>query len=344
MTRQLPWIELDGSQGEGGGQILRTALTLSMLTGQPLRLVRIRARRSKPGLLRQHLTAVQAAARICGAQVAGDRLGSGELQFVPGTVRGGDYEFAIGTAGSSTLVLQTILPALWFAESPSRVQVTGGTHNPLAPPFDFLQRAWLPLVTAMGAATTLHLDRHGFFPAGGGVVRAEVEPVRALNPIEVLERGALQGLHAEARVAGIPIEVAQRELAQLQTRLELNSAQARELPAQQGPGNVVLVAVESARVSELFCGFGEIRLPAEEVANRVSTAVRRYLRSTAAVAEHLADQLVLPMALAGSGAFTTHVNSSHLQTVIAVIRRFLPVAIDTREVAADCWRVQIQRR
>ena len=196
-------IELDGAAGEGGGQMLRSALTLSMLTGKALHMRNIRAGRAKSGLLRQHLTAVQAAAQISAARVDGAVPSSRELQFVPGPVRAGHYRFAIGTAGSCTLVLQTVLPALWFADGPSEVHVTGGTHNPLAPPVNFLQLAWVPLLTRMGAKLSIELIRHGFYPAGGGEVRAIIEP-SAPVPIELDEPGAAVEATIIALVAGVP--------------------------------------------------------------------------------------------------------------------------------------------
>src|SRR5262245_60443308 len=171
---------IDGSQGEGGGQILRTALALSLVTGAPFRVEKIRAGRQKPGLLRQHLTAVTAAVEIGGAAVEGATLGSRELSFRPGSVRPGAYRFAVGTAGSAALVLQTVLPALLTATGPSTVVVEGGTHNPHAPPFDFLALAFLPLLARMGARAQATLDRPGFYPAGGGQLTVEITPAPAL--------------------------------------------------------------------------------------------------------------------------------------------------------------------
>src|SRR4051812_15499079 len=167
-------IEIDGSEGEGGGQILRSALSLSICTGQPFRIVKVRANRDKPGLMRQHLTAVKAAAEICAGDVDGAELGSRALTFRPGKLAAGDYSFAIGTAGSCTLVLQTVLPPLLAAAGESRVRITGGTHNPAAPPFDFLLRSFLPQVVRMGADVSLELVTPGFFPRGGGEIRAHI--------------------------------------------------------------------------------------------------------------------------------------------------------------------------
>ena len=336
-------VELDGSEGEGGGQVLRSALTLSMITGIPFRIQRIRARRSKPGLLRQHLTAVLAAQAISGARVEGATAGSQTLSFVPGPIRGGTYRFAIGTAGSCTLVLQTLVPALWYADGPSEVEVSGGTHNPFAPPADFLIDSWAPLMARLGAPVGIELLRHGFYPAGGGEVRARVAPVAALSARDLTDRGAVRGLRAEARVAAVPGAVAARELERLQSRFDGLEGQVRELPAREGPGNVVLLRVEHANVTEVFAAFGERGVPAEAVADRVAKAARHYLHSGAGVGPHLADQLLLPLALAGGGVFSTPHASSHLRTNAEVIARFLPVKVEVAEQGALA-RVSVVRR
>lgn len=333
-------IKLDGAQGEGGGQILRSALTLSMITGRPFRIERIRAGRRKPGLLRQHLTAVQAAAAVCGAEVEGAALGSQALAFHPGKIRGGDYRFAIGSAGSCTLVLQTVLPALWYADAPSSVTVSGGTHNPAAPPADFLIRSWLPLLHRMGVDTRIELLRHGFFPAGGGEVRAEVLPSAPSNRLDLLEREPLVAIRAEAIVAAVPRGVGERETGHFAAHFPGSEQRTRYLPAREGPGNVLLVEVEHGAVCEIFAGFGEKGVPAETVAERTAKAVQAYLDGGAAIGEHLADQLVLPFALAGGGAFTTHARSSHLLTNLDVIKAFLPV--ETRVAPqGKIWRVTV---
>ncbi|MBX9431897.1 RNA 3'-terminal phosphate cyclase [Ralstonia pseudosolanacearum] len=323
-----PCIELDGAQGEGGGQILRTALTLSMLTGTPFRIERIRAGRSKPGLMRQHLTAVQAAAEVSGATVEGAEAGSQALAFAPGPIHGGDYRFAIGTAGSCTLVLQTVLPALWFADAPSTVAVSGGTHNRAAPPVDFLIRAWQPLLARMGVTQTLALKRHGFYPAGGGEVLATVTPCAGrLGALHLTERGALRELSGQGIVANVRPGVARRELEALAARVPGVVGSVRELSPAEGPGNALVLDAVHEHVTEVFTGFGERGVPAEQVAHGVASAALRYLHSTAAVDEYLADQLVLPMALAGAGCFTAVTTSPHLTTNIAVIEKFLPVEI-----------------
>lgn len=318
-------LELDGSQGEGGGQILRTALSLAMITGTPFAIERIRAGRSRPGLLRQHLTAVLAAAEICGAEVAGAVPGSQSLHFAPGKIRAGDYRFAIGTAGSCTLVLQTVLPALWHAETASTLTISGGTHNPGAPPADFLIRSWLPLLRRMGVGMEIELVRHGFFPAGGGEIRALVKPLAAWRPLQLENCGELQGLKAIGVVAGIPAEIAKREMRRAADRLGPLSEELRVLPAGEGPGNVLMLELAYPEISEIFSCCGERGLPAEAVADRAVRAVRHFRDSGAAVGEHLADQLLLPLALAGGGGFTTPLLSSHLRSNAQVIEQFLPV-------------------
>ncbi len=322
-------IQLDGSTGEGGGQILRSALTLSMITGQPFSISQIRAKRPKPGLLRQHLMAVQAAARVSCAAVEGAHLGSTSLRFVPGPIQGGHYEFAIGSAGSCTLVLQTLLPALLFANGPSTVKVSGGTHNPMAPPVQFLQRAYAPILAKMGAEIDVDLKRYGFCPAGGGQVVASVVPCERLVPIELMARGDRVDGYAEAFVAGVPANVGMRELECVGQDMGWGEPQLRMrgLPAEQGPGNALLITLQYEHVTEVFVGFGEKAVRAESVAKRTVAELRQYVAGGAAVGEHLADQIMLPMALAGAGRFTTHSVSQHALTNAEVIARFLPVDI-----------------
>lgn len=334
----MEWLELDGSQGEGGGQILRTALSLSMITGRPFVIERIRAGRKKPGLLRQHLTAVLAAAQVCGAEVEGAEAGSQRLRFKPGPVRGGDYRHAIGSAGSCTLVLQTVLPALWFADGPSTLSVSGGTHNPAAPPADFLIRAWQPLIRRMGVALDIRLARHGFYPAGGGEVLAETAPVTVWQALHLNARGDLRCQSAVGVVAGVPAEVAKREMQRVASQLGVVDEELRVLPSSEGPGNVLLVVLEYPEVTEVFSAFGERGVPAETVADRAAREARLFRDSGAPVGEHLADQLLLPMALAGQGSLTTHVLSSHLKTNCQVIEAFLPVRF-VFEALDRCVRV-----
>ena len=323
-------IELDGAAGEGGGQVLRTALTLSMITGQPFRIRNIRAGRQRPGLMRQHLVAVQAAARVCQTELVDAAVGAQTLLFEPGKIRAGNYEFAIGTAGSCTLVLQTVLPALLFADQPSTVIVRGGTHNSMAPPSHFLQRTYGRVLAAMGATVDIHLNRFGFYPAGGGELVAGIQPWQALHRLDLLERGARRLGYAESFVAGVPESVARRELACIGAGMGWDGAQLQAcvLPVEHGPGNALLLTLEHEHVTEVFSGFGEKAVRAETVAKQTLERARRYIASGAAVSEWLADQIMLPMALAGGGSFTTDRLSLHAQTNAEVIARFLPVRFE----------------
>ncbi len=320
-------LELDGAVGEGGGQILRSALTLAMVTGRSFSIRRIRANRPKPGLMRQHLVAVQAAAEVGGATVDGATLGSQELVFSPGPVAGGDYRFAIGSAGSCTLVLQTVLPALLMAAQASTLRLVGGTHNPMAPPLQFLQRAWLPRLAEMGACIDLRLERFGFYPAGGGIVEARVEPCARLQPRTWMTRGDRLRGRAEAFVAGVPERVARRELECVGKAMNWSDEQLQScvLPAEQGPGNALVLTLDYEHVSEVFTAFGEKAVSSEQVARQAVQRARQYQASQAAFAEYLADQLMLPLALAGGGGFTMDEVSMHARTNAGVIELFLPV-------------------
>jgi RNA 3'-terminal phosphate cyclase (ATP) len=322
-------IEIDGSEGEGGGQILRSALSLSMCTDQAFRLKNIRARREKPGLMRQHLTALQAAAAVCDAKVTGAEVGSGEITFRPGAVKAGDYQFAIGTAGSTTLVLQTVLPALLTASIPSTIRITGGTHNKASPPVDFLQRTYLPLVERMGPRVQLDLVRHGFYPRGGGEILARVTPAARLVPITLNERGARKSGYAEAYISGIPMHVASRELEIVGKMLNwpAENLHIRGLSGEFGPGNALTLTIEHEHITEVFTGFGEKGVSAESVAKRAVDAARSYLGSEAAVGPHLADQLLLPMALAGGGEFVTMPVTQHFESHVAIIGKFLALRV-----------------
>lgn len=334
-------IVIDGSAGEGGGQVLRTALSLAMVTGKPFAIEKIRAKRSRPGLLRQHLTCVTAAERISSAIVTGAHLGSTALTFEPGAIKGGAYEFAIGTAGSTALVFQTILPALLRADVASRVMLSGGTHNMMAPSFDFLERAFCPLLARMGAQVELSLRKPGFYPAGGGIWIAEIAP-GSLVPMAIDTAGALVSQRVRADVSVLPYLIAEREVSTALTLLgwPADCGQARTVRA-DGHGNVMMAELAFEHVTELFTGFGERQLAAEEVAARVVDEVRAYLSVGAPVGPHLADQLLLPMALAGGGSFVTGPLSEHARTNMGVIGRFLKVGFEVEDAGEGRWRVGV---
>jgi len=336
-------IAIDGSEGEGGGQILRTSLALSLVTGQPFRMERIRARRQKSGLLRQHLTAVEAARTVGSAEASGATLSSQVLEFRPGPVTPGNYRFAVGTAGSATLVLQTVLPSLLTASGPSTLELEGGTHNPLAPSFDFLAKCFMPLIHRMGPTVELELKRPGFFPAGGGQFHARVQPATKLSPIDLLERGSIRSRRACIWTSKLPEHMAERELAVVREELKwrADECSVENVPHPLGPGNAAVLEIEAEQVTAVFTGFGERGRPAEEVAKSAVEAAKVWLEADVAVDEHLADQLLLPMALAGGGSFRTTKPSLHTTTNAEIIRRFLSVTICIEPESQLVWRVTV---
>ncbi len=319
-------IAIDGSHNEGGGQILRTALTLSLATREPFRIEKIRAGRKRPGLLRQHLTAVEAARQVGCAEVRGAEINSQELTFAPKAVIPGDYHFSIATAGSATLVLQTVLPVLTLASRPSTLILEGGTYNPAAPPYDFIERVYVPLINRLGANVRTELLAAGFFPAGGGKMKATVEPPSELRPLELTHRGGIRRRSARALVANLPRSIAERELAVVEQKLGWDrSWLSAESVSSAGPGNVIFLEVQCENVTEVFTGFGERSVRAEVVAEGAVAEARRYLAAGVAAGEHLADQLLVPLALIKGGAFTTLPLSRHSQTNMDTIGRFLSV-------------------
>ncbi len=337
-------IVLDGSEGEGGGQILRSSLSLSLLTGRPFRVENVRAGRARPGLLRQHLTAVRAAAEVGDARVEGAELGSRALSFTPTALRGGDFAFRVGSAGSAALVCQTVLPALLRAPSSSSVSFEGGTHNPMAPSVDFLARCFLPALARMGADASVSLARHGFYPAGGGSFSLAVRPV-ALSPVELVARGPVTSAAVTARVAGLAYAIAEREVAAARERLGVPcEGRAEKLRRDEGPGNVVLVEVACAGATGLFTACGERGVPAEEVARAAADEARAWLDADVPVCEHLADQLLLPMAMARGGRFVTVEPTLHTRTNARVVERFLPVAVSMQPIDARRWEVRVEPR
>jgi len=336
-------LTIDGSRGEGGGQVLRTSLGLSLVTGTSFRIENIRAGRPKPGLARQHVTAVRAAPPVGRAEVEGAELGSRELVFVPKSAQPGDYRFDVGTAGSTSLVLQTVLPALMIAPGPSQLRLEGGTHNIFAPPVDFLEKAFLPIVGRMGAKVEVTLQRHGFYPAGGGSIRVDVEPEPRLRSIDLVERGKVIRTAALGVVSRLPLHIAQREVDVVRRRMSwpADSVSAREVES-SGPGNVLTVEIQSEHVTEVFTGFGKRGLPAEKVAAGAVRQARRYLEAGVPVGEHLADQLLVPMALAGGGTFRTLAPTTHTTTNVETLGRFLDVSVGMEQVDRHVWEVRIE--
>lgn len=335
-------IEIDGSHGEGGGQILRTSLALSVITGTPVRFVDIRANRKPPGLRKQHLTAVLAAARVGMAEVSGAEVGARTLTFRPGGIAPGVHTFDVGTAGSTTLVLQTVLPPLLHAHAPSTLTLRGGTHNMMAPPFEFVARAFVPLLNRMGADIALTLVRPGFYPVGGGEIEVQVGASGGLTRLELHQRGRPGERRARALISKLPRHIAERELTVIGSRLRWpkSALEIVDLGA-YGPGNAVIIELAHEAITEVFAGFGQRGKPAEDVAREAADEAEAYLAHTAPVGPHLADQLLLPMALGKGGCFVTTRPTLHTETNAEIIRRFLDVPIALAPRDDGLWEIAV---
>ncbi|MCX6855372.1 MAG: RNA 3'-terminal phosphate cyclase [Verrucomicrobia bacterium] len=325
----------------GGGQLLRSSLSLALVTGRAFQMTNIRGKRPKPGLMRQHLTCVKAAAEVCGAEVEGADLGSTELFFQPGKVVSGDYAFAIGSGGSTTLVLQTLLPALLHAEASSTLRIEGGTHNPMAPPFEFIEQCFLPVLRGMGVHAIVKLERHGFMQAGGGVITAKIHPVKKWKKLKLTERGADLGQFGKVLNAHLAHSIVGREIAAANTILQL-PIEATQANDSIGPGNAILLSARFANVCEISTGIAQMGKSAEVVATGAAKGLRGYLSSTAPVGVHLADQLLLPIALAGGGVFHTLSITDHTRTNMALIEQFLPVKFGVEEIAPGVKAVMVK--
>jgi RNA 3'-terminal phosphate cyclase (ATP) len=329
---------IDGSYGEGGGQVLRTSLSLAAITGRPLRLVNIRAARRKPGLMPQHLTGVRAAARVCGAQMEGDSLGSQELTFVPGAApQAGSYTLDVaqvakgGSAGSVGLVAQTVLLPLALAPGTSEVTLRGGTHVPWSPVYDYLKRVYLPTLRWMGVEAKVQLVKWGWYPVGGGEVKVTVQglpPQARLEGLTLRQRGELRRVRGLSASSNLPKHVRERQEGTALHVLRSNRVNPRfdllDAPS-KGTGSVVFLWAEFDNVVAGFTALGEKGKPAERVAEEASRALLDYLHGQGALDRHLADQAVLPLALAaGPSSFTTECVTQHLLTNAWVVNQFFP--------------------
>lgn len=333
------------SGASGGGQLLRSSLSLSMVTGQPFHITDIRGKRPKPGLMRQHLTCVKAAAEICNAKVEGAEIGSCELVFSPGRVKAGDYAFNIGSGGSTMLVLQTLLPPLLQAGGVSHVRIEGGTHNPMAPPFEFIAECFAPVLHSMGAQLSAGLERPGFMQAGGGVLAAEIQGQTKWKKLKLLERGCL--LEASGRVlhAHLSRRIAEREIATAASVLEWPTEvfDIQDVADSAGPGNALILKAVFENVSEISTGIAQMGKSAESVAVGAAKGLKSYLASAAPVGAHLADQLLLPMALAGGGQFATLALTNHVRTNMTLIGQFLPVRFAVQEAAGGIKQISVEQ-
>jgi RNA 3'-terminal phosphate cyclase (ATP) len=336
-------IVIDGSFGEGGGQVLRTSLTLAMLTGRAVQIERIRAGRSKPGLSAQHLTAVRAAAAICDATITGDEMGSQWLEFRPGgPPRAGDYTFDVaqvrrgGSAGAVSLVLQTVLLPLAVASGPSRVVLRGGTHVPWSPPFFYLSEVYLPTLARLGLQVTLELRRWGFYPAGGGEVVAQMEGgAEGVRPVSLTERGPLRRVWGVAVVSNLPAHIPQR-MANRARNLLAEEGLVADLQAQRvranGPGAGIFLFIEHEHgVRAGFTAYGRKGLPAERVAEAAFRDLLKHRGGGAPVDMYLADQLIMPLAVAeGVSHFTACRVTEHLRTNAWVVEQFSQARFELR--------------
>ncbi len=332
-------IRIDGSMGEGGGQVLRTTLTLSVLTGQPVEVHNIRAGRSNPGLRPQHLAAVHAAAAICDAAVEGADLGSATLRFAPRQeARSGPYTFDVariaeqGSAGAVGLVFQTILLPLALAEGPSYLSLRGGTHVPWAPPVDYLQRVFLPAVSEVGVEARLELLDWGFYPAGGGSVHALIQGrARPLSAIDLTERGELKRVWVRGVAANLPAHIPQRIVNRARNLLLTEGLPVTVEPLRvrsAGPGVAALIFAEYENLTAGFVAYGRKGVPSEQVAAEACDELLAHHRTGAPADPYLTDQLVLPLALAGgtSTVMTSRI-TPHLLTNLAVVQHFLPLRV-----------------
>ena len=321
-------VEIDGGMGEGGGQIIRTSLSLSALLGVPFRIENIRENRPKPGLRAQHLAAVRAVKRICNARVEGDAIGSVRLLFEPGKPEGGSYRFEIGTAGAVPLVLQALLPPLLFADAESRVSLSGGTHVPISPTFHFVSKVFFPVLSEMGIEARASIRNYGFYPRGGGEIEAQVTPVGSgpLGPFVLPEKKAIWAVRGVSAVANLPMSIGER---QKSAALEVLKALSLSVDIDvvsvpsQGTGTFLFLEAEGSPCRAGFSSIGVRGKRAEVVGKEAAFALLEYYRRPGSVDPHLADQIVLYLALAaGTSSFTTTDVTAHLLTNIAVIERF----------------------
>lgn len=345
LSTETPLL-IDGSIGEGGGQVLRTALTLSVITGKSFALENIRSRRRKPGLMAQHLKAVESAAQVGRARVEGARLGSLHLRFEPTELCSGDFRFDIGTAGSTSLVLQTILPALSLASTNSTLRLTGGTHVPWSPCFHFLKMHWLRYMREIGFDIALQLDRAGFYPRGGGNVLATVRPASHLRPLRLTERGALKRIRGVSAVANLSESIGERQrsqalkrLSHLSKHIEIQTLRIASLSR----GSFLLLLAEFEKSQCCFCGLGALRKTAETVADEPVNEFLGFISTDGAIDPYLSDQLVLPLAMAqGSSEIRTSKITQHLTTNIDIVKRFLPVRVEIEGGIDQPGSVRIQ--
>ncbi len=339
-------IEIDGSQGEGGGQVLRSSLSLSLMTGKPMRITNIRARRPKPGLRAQHLKSVEAAVAVGNAEIEGATFGSRSLSFSPRGITAGQYQFDIGTAGSTSLVLQTIFAPLGLADHPSRITITGGTHVKWSPAYHYLRMNWLPHMHRIGFRGDLTLDLAGFFPQGGGRIRAQIQPSGSRTPLCLTDRGDLQRIEGLSAVSNLPESIAIRQRRQALRRLgglgcpmEIDVIQ---LPSKR-KGTMIILKAVLEKSQACYVGLGERGKPAEKVADEAAEAVLAFMVTDGAIDEYLADQLLVPLTFApGKSEIRTSKVTQHLITNAEVIQAFTSTEIKILGELGESGLIQIR--
>ncbi|MEK6690753.1 MAG: RNA 3'-terminal phosphate cyclase [Nitrospirota bacterium] len=339
-------LRIDGSYGEGGGQILRTALSLSCLLRRPIEIFNIRKGRKVPGLQPQHLTSVKAVKEISDAQVEGDRIGSLNLIFSPKEVRGGDYFFDIGTAGSTSLVLQAIMLPLSLTAEKSRIEIIGGTHVPWSPPFHYLDTIFIPILERIGLKIRLWIDKYGWYPKGGGRAGAEIDPVKGISTLDIRERGKLVRVRGISAVSNLPLSIAERQKAEgLRILKESNLYAEIELidAPSIGRGTFFFINAEYENLTAGFSSLGERRKRAEDVAKEACEEFLAFHRSENALDPRLADQIVPYLSLAkGESSFTTSRITQHLITNIWLIKKFLSINIEIERQEGEDGKVIVK--
>jgi RNA 3'-terminal phosphate cyclase (ATP) len=343
-------LRIDGSYGEGGGQILRTSLALSCVLGRAIELDNIRKARKKPGLQPQHLTAVKAAAAISNARVEGAELSSTSLRFSPGRIIGDNYSFDVaekkGSAGSTSLVLQTIMLPLCFAEQPSTITISGGTHAPWSPSFHYLRHVFLNALSRAGASVDLSLEKWGWYPIGGGKIIARIDPIRAFSSHAIIGRGKLKGVSGISAVSNLPQDIAIRQRSRALIALRQRGVDAAiEIVSAPSPGKgtFVFLLAEFDNITAGFDALGALGKRAEAVADEACRALFEYLDATGALDPHLADQIIPYCALSESASeFTTSRVTRHLLTNIWVVQQFTSAVISVEGKEGEEGRISVR--